>query len=124
MVTVSVKGSFKNAEQFLARMKRREQFTALAKYGPMGVTALAAATPRDSSLTANSWTYVIVQKRGYYSIVWSNTHVEDGVPIAILIQYGHATGNGGYVQGRDFINPAIRPIFDQILAEMWRVVTK
>jgi hypothetical protein len=90
------------------------------------VAALAAATPRDSGETANSWTYQIVQRPGYYSIVWSNTHTEDPghIPIAVLIQYGHGTRRGGYVQGRDYINPAMRPIFDQIAADMWKEVTK
>lgn len=111
-------------ETFLERMKRQEQFRALEKFGPVGVAALASATPRDSSLTANSWTYEIIQKQGYYSIEWRNTHIEDGNSIAILLQYGHGTRTGGFVQGRDYINPAIRPVFDQIVADMWKVVTK
>lgn len=124
MIKVKVTGSFKNTEQFLARMKAREHLTSLAKYGPMGVAALAQATPKDSSKTANSWNYEIIEKRGSYSIVWTNSHVEDGVPIAIILQYGHGTGTGGYVAGRDYINPAMRPIFDQMAADMWKVVTR
>lgn len=105
-------------------MKRREQFSSLERFGSIGVDALSSATPKESSLTANSWTYEIIDKRGYYAIVWKNTHIEDGVPIAIILQYGHGTRTGGFVQGRDYINPAIRPVFDQITTEMWKVVTK
>ncbi len=124
MIRVAVTGSFRNAEAFGERMKRREQFAALAKYGPIGVAALSAATPKESSLTANSWTYQISSKRGSFAIHWQNTHVADGAPIAVLLQYGHGTKNGGRVEGRDYIMPAIRPIFDQIANDMWKVVTK
>lgn len=124
MISVKVKGSFNKSEKFLTRMKQREQFTALAKYGPKGVAVLRDATPKESSRTANAWTYEIVQKPGYFAISWNNSHVEAGIPVAILIQYGHGTRTGGYVQGRDYINPAIRPIFDEIAADMWKVVTK
>jgi len=107
-------------------MQRREQFKALEKYGAIGVAALKQATPVESSETANSWYYEIVDRPGYYSIHWLNSHIEDPgrIPVAVLIQYGHATGNGGYVQGRDYINPALQPIFDQIVADMWKEVTK
>lgn len=97
-------------------------FSILDKYGPIGVAALASATPRDSGLTAASWTYEVVQSPGYYSIRWGNTNDVGGRPLAILLQYGHGTGTGGYVEGRDYINPAIRPIFDQILADIDREV--
>lgn len=124
MISVKVSGSFKNTDKFLQRMKRQEQFKALEKYGPIGVAALRGATPVESSETANSWTYEVVQRRGYFAIHWYNTHVDGGLPVAILLQYGHGTGTGGYVQGRDYINPAMRPIFDKMLEDMWRVVTK
>lgn len=124
MIRVTTKGSFDNVEKFLNRMKRNEQFSALDRFGPVGVAALISATPKESSLTANSWTYEIIQKRGYYAIMWKNTHVEDGVPIAVILQYGHGTRTGGYVEGRDYINPAIQPVFDQIVTDMWKVVTK
>jgi len=104
-------------------MSKGDIFLALEAYGQRGVDALANATPVDSGETANSWTYEVIRKHGYFSIVWSNTHVVEGRPIAILLQYGHATGTGGYVAGRDYINPAIRPIFDQIAADVWKVVT-
>jgi len=126
MINVKVDGSFKNAEAFLTRMRRRDHFNRLKKYGPIGVAALAAATPEDSSTTAQSWYYKIISRPGYFAIHWLNSHVEDPgrIPVAILIQYGHATGNGGIVQGRDYINPALRPIFNQMAADMWGEVTK
>lgn len=105
-------------------MQRGDIFRTLSKYGQIGVNALAAATPLDSGQTASSWTYEIIQGSGKYSIVWSNTNVVNGRPIAVLLQYGHATRNGGWVEGRDFINPALRPIFDKIVAEAWMEVTK
>jgi hypothetical protein len=95
----------------------------LAKYGDIGVAALQAATPVDSGVTAQSWYYEIKKERDTYSIIWGNSHVVDGAPIAVLLQVGHGTRNGGYVQGRDYINPAIRPIFDAMAAEAWKVVT-
>jgi len=124
MIRVVVKGSFKKIEGFGNRILRRDQFRALEKYGPIGVEALSKATPVDSSLTANSWSYEIVHKPRYFAIHWLNSHIEAGVPIAILIQYGHGTKNGGYVHGEDYINPAIKPIFEQIAADMWKEVTR
>jgi hypothetical protein len=126
MIKVQVRGSFRNTEKFLQRMHRREHLKGLAKYGPIGVAALQAATPKDSSETANSWYYEIVDRPGYYSIHWLNSHIEDPgrIPIAVLIQYGHGTRNGGFVEGRDYINPTMRPIFDQIATDMWKEVTR
>lgn len=124
MIKVTTRGSFRNSEQFFGRMKVRQQFIGLEKYGPIGVTALAAATPVDSSDTANSWYYEIIKRPGYFSLQWLNSNMEDRISIAAIIQYGHATGNGGYVQGLDYINPAMRPIFEQIAADMWKEVTK
>lgn len=126
MISVKVSGSFKNTEAFLQRMQKRTYLKQLEKYGPIGVDALARSTPVESSETARSWYYEIVNKPGYFAIHWLNSHVENPgrVPVAVLLQYGHATGNGGIVQGIDYINPALRPIFDQIAADMWREVTK
>ena len=124
MITITQKGSFNNTERYLARLKRGEQFAVLSKYGSLGQNALSNATPVESGLTAASWSYSIVQRPGYYSIRWHNSHIESGIPIAVILQYGHGTGTGGYVQGRDYIMPAIRPIFDQIAAEAWREVTR
>ena len=126
MIKVTTSGSFAKSQAFLQRMKNREQFKALEKYGPIGVAALRTATPKDSAETANAWYYEIVSKPGYFSIHWLNSHLVDPgrIPVAVLIQYGHATRNGGYVQGRDYINPTMQPIFDQIAADMWKEVTK
>jgi hypothetical protein len=120
MITITQKGSFNNTETYLKRLKEAEAFRVLSKYGSLGVAALSNATPVDSGLTAASWYYTIVVRPGYYSIRWHNHNQRDGIPVAVLIQYGHGTGTGGYVQGRDYIMPAIRPIFDRILAEAER----
>jgi hypothetical protein len=122
MITFESNGDFKKTQQFLDKMARAEHMAILNHYGQVGVDALASATPIDSGLTATSWTYTIEKKQGKYSIVWHNTNVVDGVPVAILIQYGHGTGTGGWVEGRDYINPAIRPIFDMITEEVWKQV--
>lgn len=127
MIQVQVKGSFNKTNTFLQRMQRREQFRGLERYGARGVAALQAATPEDSAHTANSWSYEVVSKPGYFAIHWFNSHLDDGprkTPVAILLQYGHGTRNGGYVEGRDYINPALRPIFDQIATDMWKEVTR
>jgi hypothetical protein len=122
-ISIESKGSFQKTERFLDRMKKGDIFAALDQYAQIGVAALAAATPVDSGLTASSWTYSVAKKGNAYWIIWKNTHVVDGQPVAILLQYGHGTGTGGFVRGRDYINPVIRPIFDQIANEVWKVVT-
>jgi len=124
MITFTQKGSFKNTERYLARLKTAQLYAVLNKYGSLGVAALSNATPVESGETAAAWTYTIEQRPGYYSIHWRNTHVHEGRPIAILLQYGHGTGTGGYVQGRDYVNPAVRPIFDQMANEAWKEVTR
>ena len=126
MIKVTTRGSFANVLAFGERMRQRTPFQVLHKYGPIGVAALAANTPVDQAETANSWYYEIVDKPGYFAIHWLNSNVEDPgrIPVAILIQYGHATGTGGIVQGVDYINPALRPIFDQMASDMWKEVTK
>jgi hypothetical protein len=124
LISVTVKGSFKKTEGLCLRIKNREQFKALARYGQVGVSALERATPVDSGDTAHSWYYEIVDRPGYFAIHWYNSHVRDGIPVAVLIQYGHATRRGGYVQARDFINPAMRHIFEEMANDMWKVVTK
>lgn len=123
MITFSSKGSFKNTEQFLAKMSRGDLFRALGKYGDIGVQALSAATPIDSGETASSWSYEIKNSGRSWSISWVNNHRAGGTSVAIMLQYGHGTGTGGYVQGRDFINPAMKPIFDQIADGVWKAVT-
>lgn len=124
MIKVDVSGSFNNIERFLETMKRGDIFKMLDHYGQMGQEMLAQATPVDSSLTASSWTYEVPKKTGVYEIVWRNTNVESGIPVAILIQYGHATRNGGFVEGRDYINPAIQPLFDKIADDIWERVKR
>ena len=123
-IEITQSGSFDNTERYLKHLSQDDLYATLSKYGSLGVNALSNATPVRSGATASSWYYEIVQRRGYYSIRWHNSNVHEGKPIAILIQYGHGTGTGGYVVGRDYIMPAIRPIFDQIAAEAWKEVTK
>lgn len=123
MVKFKEKGSFNNLEKYFSRMADPKYLHVLERYGQDGVNALASATPTDSGETANSWTYEIQQVKGGAKIIWKNSNVINGVPVAILIQYGHATKNGGYVAGRDFINPAIRPVFDKIANEVWKEVS-
>lgn len=122
-IIVESTGSFDNTVRFLHRLGQSDAFySMLQQYGQKGVDALSAATPVESGLTAHSWTYEIRRRRGTFEIVWKNSHVVKGANIALLIQYGHGTGTGGYVQGRDYINPAMRPIFDAMLADIRKVV--
>jgi hypothetical protein len=123
VITFESTGTFKKTDAFFQAMLKKDIYRSLDKYGREGVNALASATPVDSGLTAASWDYRIERKKNSYTIVWTNSHVVDGAPIAILLQYGHGTGTGGYVQGQDYINPAIKPIFDRIANEVWKVVT-
>ena len=118
------KGDFSKTTRFLERAKHVVRRSDLDKYAKKGVEALASATPTDSGLTASSWKYEISIEKGSITINFINTNVNKGVPIAVIIQYGHATGNGGWVEGRDYINPAIQPIFDEMINDIWREVTK
>ena len=124
MITITQKGSFDRTESYLRKLKLEKLLAVLNKYGMQGVQALQAATPIDSGIAASSWYFTIDQKPGYYSIRWHNSDMENGFPVAIMLQYGHGTGTGGYVQGRDYIMPAIRPIFDQITADAVKEVTQ
>lgn len=122
---VVVKGSFKNTERFLDRAHKRAFYRDLEKYGKQGVDALSQATPIDSGKTAESWDYEIQYGPDTITISWTNSNVVDEwAVVAILIQYGHGTRNGGYVYGRDYINPAMRPIFDHIANAIWEEVKK
>lgn len=124
MISFESKGSFAKTESFLKSMQTRMNIMAiLNKYGSQGVVALASATPTETGRTAQSWRYETNRKGGVYSIIWSNSDVENGFPVAIMLQYGYGTGTGGYVRGVDYINPAVRPIFDKIASEVWKVVT-
>lgn len=121
---INTSGSFENTDKFFKKMARNDNLLKiLGRYGQVGVDALSASTPLESGLTADSWTYEVKNNRGIYSIAWLNTNMADGVPVAILLQYGHGTGTGGYVQGIDFINPSMRPIFDKIADDAWKAVT-
>ena len=124
MITFRQKGDFSKLTRFLEKAKEAVRLGDLDKYGREGVAALASATPVDTGLTANSWYYKIEHKDGTATISFFNSNVQNGVPIAIILQYGHGTGTGGWVQGRDYINPAIQPIFDKIVTEAWREVTE
>lgn len=124
MISFRQKGDFSKLTKYFERVKEAAKLGVLDKYGREGVAALASATPTETGKTASSWTYEIEHQNGYVSIVYSNTNINKGVPIAIILQYGHGTGTGGWVQGRDYINPAIRPVFDRLADEAWREVTK
>lgn len=123
MITFESSGSFVNVDRFLERMAKEEILSALNQYAELGVSALASATPSKSGATANAWSCEVTSKRNNYTITWSNSNMNDGVNVSVILQYGHGTGTGGYVQGRDYINPAIQPIFDKIADEVWKVVT-
>lgn len=124
MITFRHKGDFSKTTSFLERAKKAIRISDFDKYGRAGVAALESATPKDTGLTASSWYYEIVNKNGSVSITFNNSNIQNGVPIAVILQYGHGTRNGGWVQGRDYINPAIQPIFDAIANNAWREVTK
>ena len=124
MISFRQKGDFSKLTSFLERAKATVYLGDLNKYGRQGVAALASATPVDTGKTASSWSYKIENNNGSVSISFENSNIQDGVPIAIILQYGHGTRNGGWVEGRDYINPAIQPIFDQIVNEAWKEVTK
>lgn len=123
VITFHHKGNFQKTDNFLKKMKKGDYFRSLERFAQEGVNALASATPIDSGKTAASWDYTISRSKGSVSITWINSNINDGVNIAVIIQYGHGTRNGGYVQGRDYINPAIRPVFDKIAENVWKEVT-
>lgn len=123
VITFHHKGNFQKTDNFLKKAKQGDYFRSLEKFAQEGVNALASATPIDSGKTAASWDYTISRSKGFVSITWTNSNINDGVNIAVIIQYGHGTRNGGYVQGRDYINPAIRPVFDKIAENVWKEVT-
>ena len=124
MITFRHKGNFSRTDSFLKKLRNSDYLRVLEKYGREGVAALASATPTDSGVTAASWYYTIEKTGGTTRISFGNANVNDGVSIAIILQYGHGTGTGGWVQGRDYINPAIQPIFDRLASDAWREVTK
>lgn len=121
-ITVSASGDFKNLERFLKNASRRNYRRLLEEYGRKGVDALSMATPVDSGMTAELWSYDISETSNGFEINWSNSNVNDGVNIAIILQYGHGTGTGGYVQGRDYINPALQSVFDGFVDDLTKAV--
>ena len=123
MIKIKHSGSFRKAEKFLKTMSKREYMATLRRYGQQGVDALMLATPKDTGMTAASWSYEIEKQDNGYTIYWRNSATNDGAHIALLLQYGHATGWGAYVKGTDYINPAIKGIFEQMADEAWREVT-
>lgn len=124
MVVIRQKGDFSKLTNYLEKVREKVKLGNLDKYGRQGVAALSSATPKDTGLTANSWYYEIHQEKGSVSISFNNTNINKGVPIAIILQYGHGTRNGGWVEGIDYINPALRPIFEKIVNEAWEEVTE
>lgn len=125
MISFKASGSWDSTEVWLKRMAQGpSMFSQLERFGQAGVAALRAATPIESGETANAWSYDVIQEKGSWSLVWKNNHVVDGRQIAVLLQYGHGTGTGGYVAPRDYINPVLAQIFDQMAAEGWKVVTQ
>ena len=124
MVSIRQKGDFAKLSRYLEKAKSKARLSDLDRYGREGVAALASATPVDTGVTAASWSYKIERKNGSAVISFHNTNIQNGIPIAIILQYGHGTGNGGWVQGRDYINPAIQPVFDKLANDAWREVTK
>ena len=124
MISFRQKGDFSKLNRYFERLKGVARLSILDKYGREGVAALSSATPVDSGETASSWYYKIEHKNGFARIIFCNSHINEGVPIAIVLQYGHGTGTGGWVEGIDYINPAIQPIFNNIAVAAWKEVTK
>lgn len=124
MITIESEGEWKMTRNWFDRMTKLDLALIMNQFGKEGVSALASATPSKSGLTAKSWDYEVTRKGNNWKITWSNSNVNKGANIAVLIQYGHGTRNGGYVVGRDYINPAIRPVFDKIAKQAWKEVTK
>lgn len=122
-VKITVKGNWKKTKKFLGFAIKRDFLKDLDKYGREGVEALRAATPKDTGKTADSWDYEIHKSKGKVSIVWTNSNIAEYIPVALLIQYGHATGNGAYIEGIDYINPAMKPIFEKIANSAWNAIT-
>ena len=124
MIGFRQKGDFSKTVNLLKKMEQVHTLSIFDKYGREGVAALSSATPTDTGLTASSWYYKIEKTETSVTLVFCNSNIQNGVPIAIILQYGHGTRNGGWVQGRDYINPAIQPIFDKLSKDLWREVTK
>lgn len=123
MISIRHKGDYAKLTRYLEKLKSTARVSVLDKYGKAGVEALSSATPVDTGLTASSWYYKVEHSNNSATITFCNSNIQNGIPIAIILQYGHGTGNGGWVEGRDYINPAIQPIFDKIVDDAWKEVT-
>lgn len=123
MISATSSGSFKRTESFLRKVSKLDIMGVLNANGRAGVSALSAATPTETGRASTSWGFEATRKGHVYTITWTNSDIENGFPVVIMLQYGHGTGTGGYVQGKNFINPAIKPIFDQIADKVWKAVT-
>jgi len=123
MFYLESRGSFDKTEQYLRNLSKLRIDVILKSSGRLGVDALKKATPRDSGLASESWGFEVSNNKGSVEIVWTNSDIENGFPVAIMLQYGHGTGTGGYVQGIDYINPAMKPVFDKIAEDVWKAVT-
>jgi hypothetical protein len=121
-ISFTSKGDFSRTEKFLRKVISGDLFRSLSGYGKAGVAALSSATPVDSGVTAASWGYRVDISQDGARITWTNDHTAGGTPVVIMLQYGHGTGTGGYVQGRDFINPAIKPVMDKVADAVWKEV--
>lgn len=122
MLSLKSNGKFTKTERYLKKLRGKDFTRILSKYGEIGVAALTESTPVDSGETARSWGYIISHEDGQISIAWTNSHFNKGVQIAVILQYGHGTGSGGYFKGRDYINPTMRPVFDKIAEEAWKEI--
>lgn len=122
MIELDISGSWESTSAWLQQLSRRQMFNALSKYGEAGVSALSAATPVKTGVTAQAWSYEVIISADSAEIIWKNTAKENGYPVAIMLQYGHGTGTGGWVQGRDYINPAAKPVMDKIADDVWKAV--
>lgn len=124
MISIRTKGSWKKTDKFFSALLSPIKMDTLHRYGRKGVKALESTTPTDSGLTATSWYYKIEKNDGSARIIFCNSNFNEGVPIAIILQYGHGTNNGGWVEGRDYINPAVQPVFDQLADAAWKEVVQ
>ena len=124
IISYRTEGDLKKTDTFLRKLMKQDLTSILHRYGKKGVEALAAATPVDTGKTAASWDYTVTEGKGTATITWTNSNVNNGGPIALILQYGHGTGTGGYVKGRDYIKPAIRPVLDELTHALWKEVTE
>lgn len=123
MISFRQKGDFSKLNRYFEKLKEAAKISILDKYGRAGVEALSSVTPTRTGVTAASWSYKINRKNGSVSLDFYNSNINKGVPIAIIIQYGHGTGTGGWVEGIDYINPAIQPLFKKLADDAWKEVT-